>query len=349
MKKYNFLAVILLGITLVGCGEKNKGENSLFTIDDSAFPAHLTQKEALNIGILNPKSKEIDSVAYFVNDQRVGGTKGAANFRFELIDQKLGYQYLKAKVYFGGDSSDATKRIEVVSDIEPKLLNYKIVNTFPHDTTAFTEGLEFHDGRLFESTGQKGDSYFREVDYKTGKVIKQVDLGKEYFGEGITFFGDKLYQLTWQEKTGYIYDAKTLKLEKTFKYDKDIEGWGMTHDDKYIYHSDGTEKIWRMDPATQKLIDYINVYSGNSKIKAINELELIDGKFYANVWQKDAIAVVNPESGAVERILNLSDLRKSLKAKNAEVLNGIAYNPATKTIFVTGKYWDKMFEITVSE
>lgn len=334
---------------MVGCGEKNKGENSLFTIDDSAFPAHLTQKEALNIGILNPKSKEIDSVAYFVNDQRVGGTKGAANFRFELIDQKLGYQYLKAKVYFDGDSSDATKRIEVVSDIEPKLLNYKIVNTFPHDTTAFTEGLEFHDGRLFESTGQKGDSYFREVDYKTGKVIKQVDLGKEYFGEGITFFGDKLYQLTWQEKTGYIYDAKTLKLEKTFKYDKDIEGWGMTHDDKYIYHSDGTEKIWRMDPATQKLIDYINVYSGNSKIKAINELELIDGKFYANVWQKDAIAVVNPESGAVERILNLSDLRKSLKAKNAEVLNGIAYNPTTKTIFVTGKYWDKMFEITVSE
>ncbi len=334
---------------MIGCGEKNKGENSLFTIDDSAFPAHLTQKEALNIGILNPKSKEIDSVAYFVNDKRVGGTKGAANFRFELIDQKLGYQYLKAKVYFDGDSSDATKRIEVVSDIEPKLLKYKIVNTFPHDTTAFTEGLEFHDGRLFESTGQKGDSYFREVDYKTGKVIKQVDLGKEYFGEGITFFGGKIYQLTWQEKTGYIYDAKTFKLEKTFKYDKDIEGWGMTHDDKYIYHSDGTEKIWRMDPATQKLIDYINVYSGSSKIKAINELELIDGKFYANVWQKDAIAVVNPESGAVEKILNLSDLRKTLKAKNAEVLNGIAYNPATKTIFVTGKYWDKMFEITISE
>ncbi|WP_343589024.1 glutaminyl-peptide cyclotransferase [Flavobacterium sp.] len=349
MKKYNFLAVILLGITLIGCGEKNKGENSLFTIDDSAFPAHLTQKEALNIGILNPKSKEIDSIAYFVNDKRVGGTKGTENFRFELIDQKLGYQYLKAKVYFGGDSSDATKRIEVVSDIEPKLLKYKIVNTFPHDTTAFTEGLEFHDGRLFESTGQKGDSYFREVDYKTGKVIKQVDLPKEYFGEGITFFGGKIYQLTWQEKTGYIYDAKTFKLEKTFKYDKDIEGWGMTHDDKYIYHSDGTEKIWKMDPVTQKLIDYINVYSGSSKIKAINELELIDGKFYANVWQKDAIAVVNPESGAVEKILNLSDLRKSLKAKNAEVLNGIAYNPATKTIFVTGKYWDKMFEITVSE
>lgn len=349
MKKHNFLTVILLGITLIGCGDKNKAENSLFNIDDSAFPAHFTQKEALTIGILNPKSKEIDSVAYFINDKRVGSTKGAKEFRFELVDQKLGYQYLKATVYFGGDSSDATKRIEVVSDIEPKLLKYKVVNTFVHDTTAFTEGLEFYNGRLFESTGQKEDSYFREVDYKTGKVIKQVDLPKEYFGEGITFFGGKLYQLSWQEKTGFIYDANTFKLEKTFKYDKDIEGWGMTHDDKYIYHSDGTEKIWKMDPATQKLIDYINVYSGTSKIKAINELELIDGKFYANVWQKDAIAVVNPESGAVEKILDLSDLRKSLKAKNAEVLNGIAYNPQTKTIFVTGKYWDKMFEITVSE
>ena len=187
MKKYNFLTVILLGITLIGCGDKNKAENSLFNIDDSAFPAHFTQKEALTIGILNPKSKEIDSVAYFINDQRVGSTKGAKEFRFELVDQKLGYQYLKATVYFGGDSSDATKRIEVVSDVEPKALKFKIVNTFPHDVKSFTEGLEFHDGSLYESTGQKGDSYIRELDYKTGKVIRQVDLDSTYFGEGITF------------------------------------------------------------------------------------------------------------------------------------------------------------------
>lgn len=349
MKKYNFLAVILLGITLIGCNGAKKGENSLFTIDDSAFPAHFTSKEAVSIAILNPNSKEIDSIVYFVNDKKAGSAKGAEKFKFELKDQKLGYQYLKATVYFGGDSSDATKRIELVSNVEPKLLNYKIVNTYPHDTTAFTEGLEFHDGVLFESTGQKENSYFREVDYQTGKVIKQVDLPKQYFGEGITFINGKLFQLTWQEKKGFIYDAKTFRLEKTFNYDKDIEGWGMTNDGKYIYHSDGTEKIWKMDPGNQKLIDYINVYSGTSKIKAINELELINGKFYVNVWQKDAIAVVNPTSGAVEGILNMSGLRKFIKHPQAEVLNGIAYNPKTKTIFVTGKYWEKMFEITVSE
>jgi len=349
MKKYNFLAVILLGITLIGCGDTKKSENSLFNIDDSAFPAHFLPQESISIGILNPNSKEIDSVAYFVNDKKVGSSKGAEKFKFELKNQKLGYQYLKATIYFGSDSSDATKRVEVVSNVEPKLLKYKIVNTYPHDTKAFTEGLEFHDGTLYESTGQKGDSYFRSVDYKTGKVIKQVDLPKEYFGEGITFINGKIFQLSWQENTGFIYDAKTLKLEKTFKYDKEIEGWGMTNDGKYIYRSDGTEKIWKMDPETQKLIDYINVYSGTSKIKAINELEYINGKFYVNVWQKDAIAIVNPTSGAVEGILNMSDLRKFIKHPQAEVLNGIAYNPQTKTIFITGKYWEKMFEITVSE
>ena len=155
--------------------------------------------------------------------------------------------------------------------------------------------------------------------------------------------------MSWQEKTGFIYDAKTLKLEKTFTYDKEIEGWGMTNDGKYIYQSDGTEKIWKVDPANQKHIDYINVYSGTSKIKALNELELINGKFFANVFQKDAIAIINPTSGAVEGILNMAELRKQLKFNSPDVLNGIAYNPQTKTIFVTGKYWDKMFEITVSE
>jgi glutamine cyclotransferase len=239
--------------------------------------------------------------------------------------------------------------VELVSSVQPKLLKYAIVNTYPHDTLSFTEGLEFYKDTLYESTGQKGASYFRKYDYKTGKIYKQIDLDAKYFGEGITFLNDKLYQLTWQEKTGFIYDAKTLKLEKTFAYDKDIEGWGMTNDGKYIYQTDKTEKIWKMDPATQKMIDYINVYSGSSKIKSINELEWINGKIYTNVWQKDAIAVVNPANGAVEGILDLSSLRKLVKNTTAEVLNGIAYNPKTKTIFVTGKNWDKMFEITVSE
>ncbi|CAN1556127.1 COG3823 Glutamine cyclotransferase [Flavobacteriaceae bacterium] len=349
MKNYNFLFIILLGITLVNCGDTKNVENSIFNIDNSNFKPQFLSDDAISIGVLNPNNKEIDSIIYYVNEVKVGSKKGNDKLSFNLKDQKLGYQYLKALVYFGGENSVATERVELVSNVAPKLLKYKIINTFPHDTASFTEGFEFHNDTLCESTGQKGSSYFRKYDYKTGKIYKQIDLDSKYFGEGITFINGKLYQLSWQEKTGFIYDAKTLKLEKTFTYDKDIEGWGMTNDGKHIYQGDGTEKIWKMDPKTQKMVDYINVYSGSSKIKAINELELINGKFYVNVWQKDAIAIVNPLSGAVEGILDMSGLRKFLKVTPEDVLNGIAYNPKTKTIFVTGKNWDKMFEIIVFE
>ena len=349
MRNYNFLFIILLGITLANCGDTKKEENSLFTFDISTFKEQYQPQEAIDLGILNPESKEIDSIVYYVNDKKISSKKGLDKVNFPFKDQKLGYQNFKALVYFEGENAVATQRIELVSNVQPKSLKYTIINTFPHDTASFTEGLEFYKDTLYESTGEKGASYFRKYDYKTGKVYQQVNIDSKYFGEGITFINNKIYQLTWKEKTGFIYNATTLKLEKTFTYDKDIEGWGMTNDGKYIYQTDGTEKIWKMDPETQKMIDYINVYSGNFKIKAVNELELINGKFYVNVFQKDAIAIVNPTSGAVEGILDLSGLRKLLNVTPDDVLNGIAYNPKTKTIFVTGKNWNKMFEITVSE
>jgi glutamine cyclotransferase len=357
MKKHNLLSFILLGTLLSNCGDTKNRENTIFNFDSSKISAKYQPQEALDLNVLNPKSKQVDSIVYYINDAKVKTVKGLEKLSFELKNQKLGYQNIKALVYFEGENAETTTRIEVVSNVTPKLLNYKIVNTFAHDVASFTEGLEFYKDTLYESTGSgssssgnKCTSYLRKYDYKTGKVFKQIDLDAKYFGEGITFINEKLLQLTWQEKTGFIYNANTLKLEKTFSFTKEIEGWGMTNDGKYIYQSDGTEKIWKMDPATQKMIDHINVYSGSSKIKSVNELELINGKFYANIWQKDAIAVVNPANGAVEGIIDLSKLRKQLKsATQDDVLNGIAYNPKNKTIFVTGKNWDKMFEITVSE
>lgn len=349
MKNYNFLSIILLGITLASCGNEKKGENSIFTIDNSTFKAQYQPQESLKLAILNPNEKTVDSIIYYVNDKKIASKKGLDKLTFELKDQKLGYQNIKALVYFGGENSEATARIELVSNVQPKLLKYKIVNTFPHDTASFTEGLEFYKDTLYESAGLYKKSKLLKTDYKTGKIFKSLKLDDKYFGEGITFINNKLYQLTWQEKTGFIYNADTWKLEKTFAYDKDIEGWGMTNDGKYIYQTDKTEKIWKMDPNTQKMIDYINVYSGDSKIKSVNELEWINGKIYTNVWQKDAIAVVNPNNGAVEGILDMSGLRKLVNVTPEDYLNGIAYNPKTKTIFITGKNWNKMFEITVLE
>ena len=347
MIKRNVLSVILLGLFAVACQDKAKEHENLFAFNTAAFKETYTPDESVTLEIQNTQNKTIDSIIYYVNDAKVASKKGAEKVSLALLDKKLGYQNLKALVYFEGENVETTARIEVISNVVPKLLNYTIVNTFAHDTLAFTEGLEFYRDTLIESTGQKGISHFRKYDYKTGKIFKQVNLENEYFGEGITVINNKIYQLTWQSNVGFIYDANTLKKLKTFPYDKKIEGWGMTHDDKHIYQSDGTEKIWKMDPETQKMVDYINVYTNSNKIKSINELEWIDGKIYGNIWQKDAIAVINPTTGAVEGVLDLSGLRSKVKAKPEDVLNGIAYNPKTKTIFVTGKNWDKLFEIRV--
>jgi glutaminyl-peptide cyclotransferase len=349
MKKYNFLAIISLVIISVSCKEEIQLANSVFTLKKDGLKPKSFNNDTIRLEVQNQENKEIDSIIYYANELQIGKVLHNKAFDFELKNQGFGYLNLKATVYYDGKSSDAIDRVEVVSEISPKLLKYKIINTFNHDVNSFTEGLEFYNDTLYESTGLKGKSYCRKYDYKTGKIYQQTDLEAQYFGEGITIINNKLFFLTWQDQKGFIYNPNTLKLEKSFDYDRKIEGWGMTNDGKYIYHTDKTEKIWKMDPDTQKLISYMNVYSGQSKIPAINELEWVDGKIYANVWQKDAIAVINANNGAVDGILDMSGLRLKTTAKETDFLNGIAYNTKTKTFFVTGKNWNKLFEITIME
>ncbi len=349
MKNHNVLSIILLGLSLISCSDSKKEAATYFSFNSSELKGQYQPNESISLEVLNTQNKKIDSIIYYVNDEKIGSKIGVEKMSFGLKDQKFGYQNLKALIYFEGENVEITNRVELVSDVNPKLLKYQIVNTFAHDTLAFTEGLEFYRDTLIESTGQKGSSHIRKYDYKTGKVYNQVNLDEKYFGEGITVLNNKIYQLTWQESTGFIYNADTWKLEKTFPFDKKIEGWGMTNDGKNIYQSDGTEKIWTMNPETQKMTDYINVYTNVKKIKSVNELEWVNGMIYGNIWQKDAIAVINPKTGAVEAVLDLADLRKLTNAGPNDSLNGIAYNPKTKTVFVTGKNWNKMFEIKVSE
>jgi len=342
MKKHNLLAVILLSAFALSCND----EKISFEIDASALKGQYQPQEMLPLTVKSSGEIAIDSVVYYLNDAKIGTTKGNTKFEAALKDQKFGYQNIKALVYYEGKNTEATTRIELVSNIEPKLLSYEIVNTFPHDTASYTQGLEFYRDTLIEGTGQYQKSVLHKVNYKTGETLKQVAVDGKYFGEGITVFNNKIYQLTWKEKTGFVYNAGNLTKEKDFSYSRDIEGWGLTHNDNYLYQSDGTEKIYKLDPETLKEIDYVNVYTNSRKIKAVNELEWIDGKIFANVYQTNLIVVVNPETGAVEGILNMADLEtKRTKYDDTDVLNGIAYNPKTKTIFVTGKKWDKMFEI----
>ena len=358
MRKYNALAFILLATLLaVSCKDKNPAEN-YFSINEDVLKAQYTPKESLDLEIKNGKNKKIDSIVYSINNVKVGGVKGASKFTFALKDQKLGYQNLKANIYFEGEKEVDSSRIELISDITPKVLTYTIVNTYPHDHQAYIEGLEFYKDTLYEATGNgegndthtKGISSMRKVDYKTGKVLKKVEYPEEIFGEGISILNGKIYQLTYKQNECYVYDVNTFKKLKTLPYYKKMEGWGMTNDGKNLYYNDGSEKIHIIDPETFKQVDYLNVYSGNSKIPYINELEWVDGKIYSNIYQKNFVIVINPKNGAVEAMLDLSDLeKKRTKLADVDVLNGIAYNPKTKTFFVTGKNWDKMFEIKINQ
>ena len=349
MKVYNLFITTFLALNIVGCGDNQKDKEDYFSFDENNLKTMYQASEKIDFTLLNNQNKTIDSIVYFANNQRLSLVKGNAKFTLDLNGKKLGYQNIKALVYFEGDTVSTQTRVEVAAAVVPKLLKYTVVNTYDHDVDAFTEGFEFYRDTLIESTGQEGKSYFAKVDYKTGKAYKKVGLSQQYFGEGITVLNDKVYQLTWKNNEGFVYDINTMKKIKSFTYDKPVEGWGMTNDGKMIYHSDGTEKIWTMDPETLKLVDFINVYTNDSKIKSVNELEWINGKIYGNIWQKDAIAVIDPKTGTVEAVLDLSALRAKVTNKEAEVLNGIAFNKKSNTIFVTGKNWNKTFEVKVSE
>lgn len=353
MKKHKLLAFILLGGLIISCGEDENAKKNLFSIDSAGLKEVYKPNESLSLVLKNEKAKAIDSVIYYLNEKRAGAVKGNAKLDFALANTKLGYQNVKALIYYEGSNVEIDTRIEVVSNITPKLLKYTIVNTYPHDQTSYTQGLEFHRDTLFEGTGQRGSSKLMKTDYKTGKIYQSVALEGRYFGEGITILDNKVYQLTWQELTGFVYNADNLKQISTFEYPKKVEGWGLCNDGKLLYQSDGTEKIWVLDPETLKEVDYLNVYSEASKVKAVNELEWVEGKIYGNVYQKDAVAVIDPKTGAVEGIIDLRELKTKINMvghdPGNDVLNGLAYNPKTKTLFVTGKKWDKMFEIKIIE
>jgi glutamine cyclotransferase len=236
----------------------------------------------------------------------------------------------------------------------PVLIDYTLLNAHPHDTTFFTEGLEFNEGRLFESSGgQKEEtphpSAFGILDLKTGKISKKVELDNAtYFGEGITVFKGKIYQLTWKNQKGFIYDANTFRKLREFDYQGD--GWGLTHDSTHLIMSDGSSNLKFLDPETFKVTTIVSVVDNNGPVSNINELEFIDGYIYANVWQSDHIIKIDPNSGKVVGRINLDSLVREIKLKHptADVLNGIAYNPATKSIFVTGKLWPLIYEIRLN-
>lgn len=230
-----------------------------------------------------------------------------------------------------------------------KVKQYKVqvVGEYEHDTEAYTQGLFFHDGTFYESTGQFGESSFRIVDLPTGKVQRKLDFDKKYFGEGSVMLGGNMYMLTWLNKVAFVYDAETLAYKQTYSYPR--EGWGLTTDGKSLIASDGSSKIFFLTPEF-KLERSINVTMNGRPVRYLNELEWIDGKIWANVYTTDMIVIIDPKSGEVEGCIDCTGLLPDkLRKPKTDVLNGIACDPATKKIYLTGKYWPRLYEVKLVE
>jgi len=340
----SLLYVILSGFFILSCGSNNGKKKSDFAIKTNAKGNNVTLGDTLSVTISNPKNYEITEVSF-----KLSGNSIAEK---EIMDsEKLGKQRIEATIRYNDIEETIKKDIVILNNAKPKVYDYKIINEYPHDITSYTQGLEFHNGQLYESTGQYKESKLRITDYKTGSVVKNVNLADNYFAEGITIVNNKLYQLTWREKIGFVYNTETLEKEGSFKYGHSKEGWGLAHDEnKTIYQSDGTEYIYQLSPENLTVQDKIQVYTNKGKIIGINELEWVNGKIYANRYQKDGVAIINPQNGAVEGVIDFSPLKKLVKKHDKlDVLNGIAHNPETNTLFVTGKKWDKLFEVEIVE
>jgi glutamine cyclotransferase len=226
---------------------------------------------------------------------------------------------------------------------------YEVVNSWPHDRAAFTQGLIFHEGALIESTGQYGESSLRRVELQTGRVLQKTDVPPQYFAEGATLLRGKLYQLTWTTEKGFVYDPATLRKTGEFRYSG--EGWGLTHDTESLILSDGTNQIRFLDPDTFAVTRTINVFDRGRPLRDINELEYVKGEIYANVWKTDRVARIDPQTGALKGWIDLRGLISPAErgGDTDAVLNGIAYDERGDRLFVTGKLWPKLFEIRVKE
>jgi glutaminyl-peptide cyclotransferase len=258
----------------------------------------------------------------------------------------LGLAFFSYKLFRSSSSTPLSRpnANQSAANALAKLDTYEIVNSYPHDPEAFLQGLVWYDSGFYESTGLEGRSTLRRNEFPSGKVIKSVSLASDLFGEGLALVGDRLVQLTWKTHRGFVYDRESFKLLREFKYD--TEGWGITYDGRNLVMSDGSSTLLYLDPENFQLVRHLNVTWNGRPQDNLNELEYIEGEIWANIWQQDYILRIDPKTGNVKSYLDMKNLfPPQLRTGNENVLNGIAYDPKTKRIFVSGKLWPRIFEI----
>ncbi|WP_150451970.1 glutaminyl-peptide cyclotransferase [Arenibacter lacus] len=339
--KVNLL--FLIPLFFMACGGQTD-PSKLFEIQLEENQTAFQKNQEVHISIENKKNKKIDQVTYYINQDEVAITDN----KLKLDLPQLGAKTITANISYEGKNVAVSKDIKLLAENAPEIYTYEIINEYPHDNSAYTQGLEFYKDTLYESTGRKGHSSLRKVDYRTGKVLQKIALEDQYFGEGITIMDNKIFQLTWQSGVGFIYDLHQFKKIGSFKYNESKEGWGLCNDGNKIFKSDGTQKIWFLNPETMAEEGYFETVTNTSIFNRANELEYVDGKIYANVYQKESVMIIDAQSGAIEGVVNFGGLKERVTQHQAlDVLNGIAYHPERKTFFITGKNWDKLFEVNI--
>ena len=340
--------LILLVTFFVSCEDDSQNPNDVFSISIKDAKKSYKTSDVLQVSINNKKNRTPEIITYSIDAENVASSNGNLEKSIPLNGQKMGKRTINASITADGKEYIVSREITITASQTPKLYGYKVLEAYPHDINAYTQGLEFANDTLYESTGLRKESTLRKLNYATGEVLQTEKLADQYFGEGLTIMNNKIYQLTWRANTGFIYDLNTIEKTGTFVYSASKEGWGLCNDGTVIFKSDGTEKIWTLNPNTLAEEGYIEIYTNTSKIPKVNELEWVDGKIYANIYQKDAVAIVNPANGAVEGVIDFKGLKELVtQHSKLDVLNGIAYNGEPNILYITGKNWDKMFKIEI--
>lgn len=352
MRVFKVLCLWFLPGLFFSCGDNAAKKIPEFTLNFINEDKEFQLGDTLKLSVEAVADAKIDSTKFSLYGMPLGKTLGNNIFTYVVDDVKLGRWKLSAEIFSQGKSETIEESATIYNDVPPQVYTYTVIETYPHSPDAYTQGLEFYNDTLYESTGQYGSSSLRKVDLKTGKVLHSVALDQSYFAEGMTIFQDRIYQLTWKEGEGFIYDINTFERTGSFAYNQSKEGWGLTNDGERFYKSDGTERIWILHPETMAEQGYIQTVTNRSISTQLNELEWVDGKIYANTYQKDGVAIINPENGAIEGVIDFSGLRDKLGNVDVldplnDVLNGIAYNPNDGKLYVTGKDWDKLFEVEI--
>lgn len=343
--------VIFLAVLIASCTScDNKHETTNISLSPDAGTKY-KQGEEVSVKVSVPSSLKADSIVYFMDSVRVVSRKDTLTAKLKTDSMKLGFKTITARIYSDGKQTEVSTNILLVAAKPPQELSFTIEKVYHHDTTSYTEGLQYVDGFLYESTGEKGKSHLLKTDIN-GKILQSIKLDSMYFGEGIAVVGNKIIQLTWQEKVAFIYDKATFKKLQTINYNWGVEGWGMAFDGTTIYNDDKTNRIFMLNKDTFQPKGYIDVYDDNGPINEINEMEYIDGKIYANIYTTNYIIVIDPKTGAVLQKVDLTNLYPvSTRPPNIaadpdnNVLNGIAWDAQGKRLFITGKKWDKMFQV----